>query len=174
VAGKQTSLGLAQGKLALAPSDEDWAFAFRAEAERIKATLLGIPCTIDHIGSTSVPGLTAKPILDLAVSVNCDDESKVASNLVSLGYVYFGIRSGSLFVRNDTSGARTHNLHLYRLGDPQLRDQISFRNALRSNPQLRGEYAALKQDLVTRLGNAGRASYAEAKSDFIRRAIGRS
>jgi GrpB-like predicted nucleotidyltransferase (UPF0157 family) len=173
MADETTALGLVEGELTLTSHDETWAEAFLIEAKRIKEAVSGIALTIDHVGSTSVPGLPAKPILDLALSAARDDECKIASSLASLGYADLGIRSGRLFVRRDATGARTHNLHLYQVGDPLLRDQIAFRDSLRSNTDLRAAYAALKQALVTRLGNAGRAQYADAKSNFIKAALDR-
>jgi GrpB-like predicted nucleotidyltransferase (UPF0157 family) len=174
MAVRGTSLGLAEGTLTLAVHDESWADEFGNEADRIRAALPGLALTIEHIGSTAVAELPAKPILDLAISIGGDDEAQVAAELLRLDYTDYGIRSGRLFVRRDASGARTHNAHLYLHGDPLLREQLAFRDVLRANPVLRADYAALKHELVARLGDAGRDQYANAKSDFIRKAIGRS
>jgi GrpB-like predicted nucleotidyltransferase (UPF0157 family) len=171
VAGNSKLLGLAQGQLALAPHSSAWADEFAAEAKRIHAAIPGTAFAIDHIGSTAVPGLPAKPILDLAVCVSLSDEDIVAESLCGLGYSDRGLRSGRLFVRCDAQGARTHNLHLYLDGDAEHREQIAFRDALRADPNLRDAYAALKQELVAKLGAAGRERYADAKAAFIKAAI---
>jgi GrpB-like predicted nucleotidyltransferase (UPF0157 family) len=165
------SLGLRQATLALAPHDPAWADAFDAEAARIRAALPDVAFEIDHIGSTAVPGLPAKPILDIAMRAGSDDEPRIADGLLALGYIDRGHRSGRLFIRLRSSDMRTHNLHLYRPDDPDCRDQIAFRDALRADPDLRRRYTALKQDLVSRLGDAGRRRYADEKTDFVRTAI---
>ena len=165
------SLGLRQATLALAPHDLAWAGAFDAEAARIRAALPDVAFEIDHIGSTAVPGLPAKPILDIAMRAGAGDEPRIAGGLLALGYIDRGHRSGRLFIRLRNSDMRTHNLHLYRPDDSDCRDQIAFRDALRADPDLRDRYAALKQDLVSRLGNAGRGRYADGKTDFVRTAV---
>ena len=167
------SLGLRQATLALAPHDPAWADAFDAEAARIRAALQSTAFEIDHIGSTAVPGLPAKPILDIAIRAGADDEPRIADALADLGYVDRGIRSGRLFIRLHDGDVRTHNLHLYPPDDPDCRDQIAFRNSLRTDPDLRDRYATLKQDLVHRLGDAGRRRYADGKTDFVKAAIQR-
>jgi len=165
------SLGLRQATLALAPHDPAWIDAFDAEAARIRAALPDAAFEIDHIGSTAVPGLPAKPILDIAMRAGADDEPRIADALVASGYIDRGHRSGRLFIRLRDGDMRTHNLHLYRPDDPDCRDQIAFRDALRANPGLRDRYAALKQNLVNWLGDAGRARYADEKTDFVRAAV---
>ena len=167
------SLGLPQTRLALAPHDPAWAEAFEREAARIRLALSRTAVEIDHIGSTAVPGLPAKPILDIAVRVRPQDERRVATTLATLGYVDRGIRSGRLFVRMAGGDVRTHNLHLYRPDDPDCRDQIAFRDRLRADAGLRARYAALKEDLVRQLGDAGRGRYADGKTDFVKAAIRR-
>lgn len=124
---------------------------------------------INHIGSTSVPGLLAKPILDIAIRSN--DEELIAAALIRLGYIDRGIRSGRLFIRLRDGDIRTHNLHLYQPDDVDCRDQITFRDALRSNSNLRDQYAALKQKLAKELGDQGRGQYAGRKTDFVSAAI---
>lgn len=165
------SLGLRQASLALAPHDPAWGDAFDAEAARIRSGLPDVSFEIDHIGSTAVPGLPAKPILDIAIRAAAADEERIAKGLVSIGYIDRGIRSGRLFVRLRDGDVRTHNLHLYEPGDPDCRDQIAFREALRADPTLRDRYAALKNDLVAQLGDAGRGQYADGKTDFVQSVI---
>ena len=167
------SLGLRQTKLALAPYDPAWAEAFEREAARIRLALPDTDVEIDHIGSTAVPGLPAKPILDIAMRASARDERRVAEALAGLGYVDRGIRSGRLFIRLHDGDLRTHNLHLYHPGDPDCRDQIAFRDRLRDDEGLRHRYAALKEDLVRQLGDAGRGRYSDGKSDFVKAAIRR-
>jgi GrpB-like predicted nucleotidyltransferase (UPF0157 family) len=165
------SLGLRQATLALAPHHPAWAGTFDAEPARIRAALPNMAFEIDHIGSAAVPGLPAKPILDIAMRAGADDEPRIADRLLALGYIDRGHRSGRLFIRLRDGDARTHNLHLYRADDPDCRNQIALRDALRADPDLRDRYAALKQDLVSRLGDTGRGRYADGKTDFVRTVV---
>ena len=163
-----TSLGLRQATLALTPYDPTWTAVFDMEAARIRAALPDVVFQIDHIGSTAVPGLPAKAILDIAMRAAQPDEDRIADALISLGYVDRGIRSGRLFIRLRDGDIRTHNLHLYRLEEPDYADQIAFRDALRADPDLRDRYAQLKRELVDSLGDEGRRSYTDGKTDFVR------
>lgn len=163
------SLGLRQASLV--PHDPAWGDVFDAEAARIRSGLPDVSFEIDHIGSTAVPGLPAKPILDIAMRAAAADEERIARVLVSIGYIDRGIRSGRLFVRLRDGDVRTHNLHLYDPGDLDRRDQIAFRDALRADPDMRERYAALKHRLVDRLGDAGRGRYADGKTDFVQAVI---
>lgn len=161
------TIGLRHGELAIVRYDPVWAELFEQECARIHAALPGIELTVDHIGSTAVPGLSAKPILDIAVRVQPIDEHRIAAALVRLGYVDRGIRSGRLFIRLRGTDIRTHNVHLYAPDDTDYRDQLLFRDALREDAALRESYAALKRDLLEQLGGA-RAGYADGKNGFVR------
>lgn len=165
--GNQPStLGLRHGTLALAEYDPIWAERFKEEAALISNALDGVNFQIDHIGSTAVPGLSAKAILDIAVQA--EEEAEVASALVGLGYIDRGVRSGRLFIRLREGDIRTHNLHLYRPNDPECLAQIAFRDRLRRNSKLRDAYASLKRKLARDLGNSSRREYTEEKTHFIR------
>jgi GrpB-like predicted nucleotidyltransferase (UPF0157 family) len=106
-----TALGLRQATLSLREHDPRWADLFETEASLISEALAGVTFEIDHIGSTAVRGLQAKPILDIAL--RSTEENRIAAALVELGYVDRGIRSGRLFIRLREGDVRTHNLHLY-------------------------------------------------------------
>lgn len=160
------ALGLRQATLSLREHDPRWADLFETEASLISEALAGVTFEIDHIGSTAVPGLQAKPILDIAL--RSTEENRIAAALVEIGYVDRGIRSGRLLIRLREGDVRTHNLHLYHPNDPNCLEQITFRNALRSEPKLRAQYAALKQGLVRNLGDRGRGQYADGKTDFVK------
>ncbi|KEJ94847.1 hypothetical protein SUH3_23990 [Pseudosulfitobacter pseudonitzschiae] len=121
---------------------------------------------IDHIGSTAVSEIQAKPVLDIAL--RSTEDAQIAAALVKLGYVDRGIRSGRLFIRSRDDDVRTHNLHLNHPDDLNCIDQITFRNALRSEPKLRTQFAALKQSLVRSLGDRGRGQYGDGETDFVK------
>ena len=161
-------LGLRQGTLAFADWSPDWPAAFDAEAARIKAALPNEVYLIEHIGSTAVPGLMSKPILDIGMA--SDDHETIAAALVGLGYIDRGERSGRLFIRLHDNDMRTHNLHLYQPGSREFTDQLALRDLLRTNSDLRDQYAAEKRRIYEESGGA-RKGYAEAKTDFIRQAL---
>ncbi|MEM8823817.1 MAG: GrpB family protein [Pseudomonadota bacterium] len=163
-------LGLAPGSLRLVPYDPAWV----AEFERLSTELLkGLPfgVSIHHIGSTAVPGLAAKPILDMAMAAAPTQHDAIASALTRSSWIDRGERSGRLFIRQTSDHGRTHNLHLYAPDAPELLDQLVFRDRLKADSMLRDTYAAHKQALID--GGCPRGQYAEAKTDFIRSALDR-
>ena len=164
------TIGLRQGTLRLAESDPGWPAAFAEEAGRIARALSGLDHRIEHIGSTSVPGLAAKPILDIAMCAASVDHAEIAARLVGLGYIDRGERDGRLFIRLRDGDIRTHNLHLHRDGDAAWTRHVAFRDRLRADADLRAAYAALKAEIVRRSGGR-RAGYAEAKGPFVEAAL---
>ncbi|EAV40504.1 hypothetical protein SIAM614_21492 [Stappia aggregata IAM 12614] len=162
-------MGLRQATLSLVEHDPRWADLYESEVTLIAEALPGVAFEIDHIGSTAVPGLSAKPILDIAV--RSTNETQIAAALTGLGYIDRGIRSGRLFIRLRDGDVRTHNLHLYPPNDTDCLDQIAFRDALRADQKLREQYTELKQSLVESLGDAGRGQYAARKTNFIKSVI---
>ena len=164
----ERALGLRQGTLAFADWTADWSEAFTSEAARIKSALPNVSYTIEHIGSTAVPGLLSKPILDIGMASN--DHETVAAALVGIGYIDRGERSGRLFIRLRDGDIRTHNLHLYHPGSDELADQVTLRDLLRGSDDLRDRYAAEKVRIRLETGGR-RQGYAEAKTDFIKRAL---
>lgn len=132
----------------LAPYQEDWADHFVQEARRIRSALGDRALQIEHIGSTSIPGMPAKPIIDIMVAV---DELAPDPDLVvpldALGYVYhpFDTVAGRLFfARESEPEIRTHHLSLTRKGSDYWINQLLFRDSLRVDDQLAAEYVQLK------------------------------
>ena len=163
-------LGLHRQSLMLEESSVEWPIAFRTEKARIEHAAREIDLTVEHIGSTAVPGLPAKPIIDigllLARMTNLD---RLRNALVSVGYVDRGdkqSKGGHLFVRECEPDVRTHHVHVIFEGDLAWARYLQFRDALRTDRGLRQRYAALKQRLVRDLGN-DRAAYMRAKTAFI-------
>ncbi|MEM9795567.1 MAG: GrpB family protein [Pseudomonadota bacterium] len=161
-------LGLAQGTLKLVDHDPRWAMAFAAEARHL-STLLPPGAEIHHIGSTAVPGLLAKPILDLGLALPATLHEDAVRAMVADDYIDRGERSGRLLIRLRDGKVRTHNLHLYPTRDVRLTEQIAFRDRLRADPALRAAYAADKRRIVE--SGTARRDYADAKTAFIRAAL---
>jgi GrpB-like predicted nucleotidyltransferase (UPF0157 family) len=149
--------------------DPDWGPRFEAEAALLERAigpwLLGGP---HHVGSTAVPGLEAKPIIDILAGVRSLDEARACFEpLADLDYLYAPYRSAEMhwFCKPDPS-RRTHHLHLVPVASQRYRDELAFRDRLRSDAQVAEEYARLKRDLAARHRH-DREAYTEGKSDFI-------
>lgn len=158
----------------IVPYDPSWPDQFAAEAAALEAAI-GSYATggIHHVGSTAVAGLDAKPIIDILVGVASLEASRDCFEpLAELGYLYAPYRSEEMhwFCKPHPSW-RTHHLHLVPARSKRFRNELAFRNRLRSNTSLAGEYAALKHDLAERFAN-DRETYTDAKTDFIRCVLG--
>jgi len=165
--------GLAHGTVQLAEWTPRWAELFAAEAARLRAALGDLALDVEHYGSTSVPGLVAKPLLDILVGgAEATDPAPYIAALSPLGYDYSahaGVPEHLVFGRGT---ARTHLVHVVRYGGETWRKALAFRDALRTDPGLRDDYAALKRQLAERHGFE-RSRYTAAKSAFIERALTR-
>jgi GrpB-like predicted nucleotidyltransferase (UPF0157 family) len=167
-------LGLDSGTVRVVPYDAAWPALFEAEAERIAAAVRegGLPpLAVEHVGSTSVPGLAAKPILDLLAgrSPAVPLDGYVAA-LEAAGYAYRGengLPGRHYFVRGEP---RSRHLHLVELGGAHWRRHLAFRDALRARPALAAGYAALKHDLAARHAS-DREAYTNAKTAFVERVL---
>ena len=173
--GSDVRLGVARGRVELVGPTPAWAGLFDTEAERIAAAFRPFDASIEHCGSTSVPGLPAKPIIDILIGLPVPlDVAAVAGALAAIGYehaTWAGVPGHEVFGKGEP---RTHLLHAVpREGEAWAR-MLAFRNALRSDPALAAEYAALKRDLAGRFPD-DRSAYTEGKSSFVARVLaGRS
>jgi GrpB-like predicted nucleotidyltransferase (UPF0157 family) len=152
----------------IADYDEEWPTLFEQIAQPVRDAVADLGALVEHVGSTSVPGLAAKPIIDIDVVVrSADDVPTAIDRLRALGYVYQGdkgIRGREAFMW--PRGARPHHLYVVVEGSQPYADHIDFRNYLREHPEVAGEYAALKTGLAEQHGN-DRLGYTDAKTDFI-------
>lgn len=157
----------------LSPYDPAWPVQFEEERTAL-AEAIGkwIVCGIHHVGSTAVPGLEAKPIIDILVGVRDLEKSRDCFEPVArLGYLYAPYLPDEMhwFCKPHPT-RRTHHLHLVPAGSQRYQDELAFRDRLRADAAVAGEYASLKRELAKRFGQ-DRESYTEAKSDFIRRVL---
>lgn len=170
-------LGLQRGTIRVVAADPAWASAYAEEHARLQAAVGHLVIDIQHVGSTSVPGLDAKPIIDIAMAVATPgDIPRCRPSLLALGYLDRGDGGkdgGYLFVKESELGLRTHHLHVVTHDDPQWANYLHFRDRLRADAALRAEYRALKHRLATELAN-DRQGYTEAKAPFILRVLGNS
>ena len=137
-------------KIEVVEYDSSWPGLFELEAEQIK-NALGCNCVeVHHIGSTSIPGLSAKPIIDmLPVVRDIQEVDKVTKAMESLGYEAKG-EYGIAFRRYFQKGkdTRTHHVHVYQEGDPEINRYLKFRDWMRSHPLDAENYAKLKVELA--------------------------
>ena len=153
--------------------DSSWPGKFRAE-ERYLSQVLSewLVADIEHIGSTAVPGLAAKPVIDVMVPVEGLEVSRPAIGfLVQSGYTYYPYKGDVMHWFCKPSAAhRTHHIHLVPFGSQLWHDRLAFRDALRQRAELAAEYAELKQALATRY-EFDREAYTEAKGPFVERVL---
>lgn len=157
----------------LAPYDPSWPDRFAQELTAL-AGAIGQWATggIHHVGSTAVPGLDAKPIIDILVGVDDLEGSHACRDpLADLDYLYAPYRSSEMhwFCKPHPS-LRTHHLHLVPSDSARFRDELAFRDQLRVSPATASEYAALKHELAGRFA-FDREAYTEEKSSFIQRVL---
>ena len=169
-AGATVTLGLAPGLVSLTDHDDAWYAAFLDERERIGAALEGLGCEIEHVGSTAVRGIPAKPILDIALGCPLErDPLSLRAPLENIGYLYrgdFGESGGHLFVRG-TELLRTHHLHVVTLQGEQWAAYLALRDLLRADAPSRELYAAAKRALARRFKD-DRKSYTDGKAPTLR------
>lgn len=165
------ALGLSSGTVRVVPYDPDWPRLFMQEADRIRGILGDLPVALEHTGSTAVPGLAAKPILDILGGHPPDaDVLSCIAAVERAGYAYRGeqgIPGRHFFRRGDP---RSYHLHLAVRDGSFWRDHLTFRDALRGDPKLRAEYEALKLALAERYPS-DRESYIDGKTTFVRNAV---
>jgi GrpB-like predicted nucleotidyltransferase (UPF0157 family) len=167
-------LGLESKTVRVVPYDDCWPALFEVEARRIVEAVAraGLPeLALAHVGSTAVPGLAAKPILDVAAGRSADTAPLAYIEVFeSLDYVYRGDGGlpGREFFRRGV--LRSHHVHLVERNGTHWVRYLRFRDALRANPALRDAYAALKQSLAARYP-CDREAYVAGKSEFVERVL---
>jgi len=153
--------------------DASWAREFEALREKIAGALGEVAAAIEHVGSTSVPGLAAKPIIDLDVLLRTEDEIPLAiERLAAIGYQHQGDLgvSGREAFRAPGSGFPHH---LYVCSPEQFRRHVAFRDFLRTHPEDAQAYARLKRELAREFAD-DRDAYTRGKSEFVEEILGRA
>lgn len=162
---------MSDGVLLVAP-DPRWPEMFAAESARVRAAAGPALVELHHVGSTAVPGLVAKPVIDMLGGVRTlEDADALVPAIVAIGYEHDRTHEEELprrryFVRCGGDGVRTHHLHVVEVGSWFWTQQLAFRDYLRQHQDAAARYAALKRDLAARFPD-DREQYTAAKSDFI-------
>ena len=150
----------------------EWAKMFEDEARVIRVALGDVSARVEHVGSTAVRGLAAKPIVDIMVGL---EDFSLADGLVSkieaLGYEYVRkfeeVMPFRRFFTKEMDGVRTHQIHMVAVGGEFWERLLLFRDFLRQNPEVAAKYASLKKELAGReWGDVD--EYADAKTEFVR------
>ena len=162
-------LGLNKDVVELVPYDKSWAVEFEKEKKKLQKILGKSALDIQHVGSTSIPGLRAKPILDIAVAVKKLSELKrLIVVLEKAGYdVKDSINElGEILARKGTPDNRTHYIHVEVINSMFWNNHILFRDYLLSHPEYIKKYENLKNEMFERFKDE-RKLYTAAKNDFI-------
>jgi GrpB-like predicted nucleotidyltransferase (UPF0157 family)/GNAT superfamily N-acetyltransferase len=156
-----------RGRVVVVDYDPEWAELFEREAARIRVVLAGRALSIEHVGSTSVPGLPAKPVIDIVLVVtDSADETAYVPVLTAAGY-RLRVREAEWYEHRMFKGPDTDiNLHTFSAGCPEIDRMLMFRDWLRANPTDRQLYARTKFDLAQREWTFIQ-NYADAKSAVI-------
>lgn len=167
---------LVKEEISIVPYDSNWPEMFEKEASFLRNKLPHhLVKKIEHFGSTAVPGLSAKPIIDMLVEVTSLEETKktIIPLLKAEGYEYFwrpafgdnGPPYYAWFIKRDARGKRTHHIHMVE-ADSELWDRLYFRDYLRQYPREAKKYELLKRKLAAKY-ITDRVKYTKEKSEFI-------
>lgn len=160
-------------KIDIVPYDLSWKIKFEEEAKFLKGKFPKIVKRVEHFGSTAVPDLSAKPVVDMLIEVTSLNaaKKKIVPVLKSLGYDYFWrpeIDKPPMyvwFIKRDSNGKRTFHLHMVE-ANSKLWNRLYFRDYLRSHPKVAKQYEQLKTKLALEHPN-DRETYTKAKTDFV-------
>jgi len=161
-------IGLERGFVRLIPYSGEWKQIFEQEKSCLHAAVGMYVLDIEHVGSTSIPGMAAKPIIDIAIAVKNFEAAGVCIRPIEeLGYEYRGengIPRRHFFAKGNP---RTHHIHMNEIGSRDWKEHILFRDYLRKHSGVAKEYAALKMELA-RLYPKDRLPYTDGKAPFIK------
>jgi GrpB-like predicted nucleotidyltransferase (UPF0157 family) len=166
-------LGLDRKSVELVPHQAEWKSLFESEASLLRETLGNYAVAIEHIGSTAVSALEAKPIIDILVGVRkLEDAEKCIAPLSEIGYEYRGESgiSGRFYFRKGTADVSTHHLNVALMTGDFWRSHLLFRDYLRRHADVAQSYGKLKRELALK-HKGNRPAYTEAKADFIERVL---
>jgi len=158
----------------LAAYDPNWAKLFQIERQEILAAIGQYVAKIEHIGSTSIPDLCAKPVIDILVGVHrlADFDELAIEKLTSQGYEYVEkynqlMPERRFFQKSNQAGMRTHQIHLVQIDGDFWHRHLLFRDYLRSHPEEAKQYQKLKQALALKYSDSN--EYAGAKTEFCQK-----
>lgn len=155
----------------LVPFKTEWSGIFQITKDDIEFILKDKQIQVEHIGSTSIQGLTAKPIIDIGIGINRSEDLQEIVRLLSEGGGYIDRgdrmdRGGYLMVKGREDDIITHHVHILHVSEKQWTDYLKFRDLLRGDEILIIAYENLKRELLVKY-NGNRVEYTKGKNDFI-------
>ncbi len=161
-------MGLKVGTVRIEKYNSDWEKKFLKEKEILSKIFGDLAIEIEHIGSTAVKGLSAKPIIDIAVGVNkLEDFEKVKNEFKKEPYlIKENSDDGEILIRKGTEDNRTHYIHVMEINSKRYKDTIVFRDYLRKHEDVAREYETLKIKLAIKYAN-NRKMYTSSKNEYI-------
>jgi len=162
--------------VSLVAYDPTWPSRFAEECVALEAAIGDWAVGgVHHVGSTAVPGMEAKPIIDILIGVQDLDTSRACfARLAALGYAYAPYRVEEMhWFCKPGPARRTHHLHLVPVGSPRYREELVFRDHLRARRDVSEEYLSLKRDLAKKFEH-DREAYTAAKTSFVRATVDRA
>jgi GrpB-like predicted nucleotidyltransferase (UPF0157 family) len=149
----------------------DWPYLYREEARQIVTSLTGEIVLIHHIGSTAIPGIKAKPVIDILGEVRSIERvDNFNKALISLGYNPHGENGipGRRYFNKKADNTHTHHIHIFQVGHPEIDRHLNFRDYLRIHPDEAQAYSQLKEELAQKYRDDSIA-YTEGKNDFVQK-----
>ena len=168
-------MGLAVGKVKLETYNKEWAKQFEAE-KCLLMKIFGEDTPIEHVGSTSIPGISAKPIIDIAIGLDKLEDFETFRKIFESKPEY-SIKDDSdkdeVLIRKGPEENRTHFIHISEKDSPRFKNYIKFRDYMREHAEARVQYENLKKELAEKFAD-DRKSYTAAKAEFINEIIKRA
>ena len=169
---------MASAPLVITDYNPEWPRIYEKEKTLILQSIGHIIADIEHIGSTSVPGLGAKPIVDIMIGLRqLDDAAECIPRLEAIGHIYHPEFEDQVperrFFRKGPDEARTHHIHMVERSSAFWADRIAFRDYMRTHEQDAMLYLLLKKELALRFG-ADRRGYSDAKASFVAAILAKS
>lgn len=171
--GYWQSLGTRGGHVDIADYSPGWPRVFEREAAAVLAACRPWVIEVHHVGSTAVPGLAAKPVLDMMpVATGPAEALEAVSRMTAFGYRYRGENGipGRCYFEMSVDGRTVAHVHMFPMGHAAIRTHLAFRDYLRAHPDSARDYERLKRDLAAKHRH-DRDAYTGAKADFIERTI---
>ena len=161
-------MGLDKNKVVLEKHNDKWAEMFRAEEKELRKIFGDLALSIEHVGSTSIPGIMAKPLVDIQVGLRkLEDFEKVRAKFEHEPYsVKPDPSPDEQLVRKGPEENRIYLIHITAVDSDRFKNTLLFRDYMRAHPDKAREYEALKKELAAKYAN-DRPMYTASKNDFI-------
>ncbi len=170
----KSKIGLKRGIVSLSSHNKNWSSIFESEKNKILKVLGNKVIDIQHIGSTSISRILAKPVIDMAVGMKSLKNGKqIIKKMGDAGYFYrpkYGRTDQHILFAKGNEDKRTHYIHIMKYNGVIWKRDLKFRDYLRNNPKKAKEYENLKKKLAKKYPN-NRPLYTEAKTNFILKII---